>query len=509
MAEVKLPEIGEGIESGDVLEVFVKEGDIVEKGQGLVELETDKATIVVDSTHAGKITKLHVSEGDTVKIGQAIVTIEAGSESAEEEKPAAKSPPQEEAPTAKENKQEPAAEEAESREESQAAPTDSDDAEPLEEQKEKPGPAPVVKKFEAPKEEKEAVKQRQAVPSDREREDRRAESKPLRTQPLAHTEAEQSDVVVPASPAVRRFAREVGVNLAEVTGTGDGGRITREDVLEAVRGASQTHRSNGGNAASAKPPAAHTETSEPTTARGDQSRDNWGPVRVEKLPRIRRTIADRMHQSWSTIPRVTNFDDADVTELEKIRQASKADYAAAGVKLTTMPFVVKSVAQALRANPLLNATIDLESGQIVYKEYYNIGIAVDTDRGLVVPSLRNADQLSISEIAREVAALADRVRDGRFDPKDTQGSTFTISNMGAIGGSYSTPVINLPEVAILLIGRSRKMPIVRAGDEIAVRLMMPLSLSYDHRLVDGAVAARFLNDVISYLEAPSRLLLAP
>jgi pyruvate/2-oxoglutarate dehydrogenase complex dihydrolipoamide acyltransferase (E2) component len=215
-----------------------------------------------------------------------------------------------------------------------------------------------------------------------------------------------------------------------------------------------------------------------------------------------------MHQSWSTIPRVTNFDDADVTELEKIRQASKADYAAAGVKLTSMPFVIKSVAQALRGNPLLNAVIDLESGQIVYKQYYNIGVAVDTDRGLVVPSLRNADQLTISEIAREVSALADRVRSGRFDPKETQGSTFTISNMGAIGGTYSTPVINLPEVAILLIGRSRKMPIVR-GEEIAVRLMMPLSLSYDHRLVDGAVAARFLNDVISYLEAPSRLLLAP
>jgi pyruvate dehydrogenase E2 component (dihydrolipoamide acetyltransferase) len=300
--------------------------------------------------------------------------------------------------------------------------------------------------------------------------------------------------------------------LEEVTGTGEGGRITREDVLEAVRRGNQStreaHRGNGGGAAPVKAPSKPFESAPQTATPGEQSRDGFGPVRVEKLPRIRRTIAERMHQSWSTIPRVTNFDDADVTELEKIRTASKADYAAAGVKLTSMPFVIKSVAQALRGNPLLNATIDLESGQIIYKQYYNIGVAVDTDRGLVVPSLRNADQLTISEIAREVSALADRVRSGRFDPKETQGSTFTISNMGAIGGTYSTPVINLPEVAILLIGRSRKMPIVR-GDEIAVRLMMPLSLSYDHRLVDGAVAARFLNDVISYLEAPSRLLLAP
>jgi pyruvate dehydrogenase E2 component (dihydrolipoamide acetyltransferase) len=208
------------------------------------------------------------------------------------------------------------------------------------------------------------------------------------------------------------------------------------------------------------------------------------------------------------IPRVTNFDDADVTELEKIRQASKADYAAAGVKLTSMPFVIKAVAQALRANPRINAAVDLEAGQVIYKQYYNIGVAVDTERGLVVPSLRGADELSISEIARELSALAERVRSGKFDVKDTQGSTFTISNMGAIGGTYSTPIINLPEVAILLIGRSRKMPVMR-GEEIKPRLMMPLSLSYDHRVVDGADAARFLNDVISYLEAPSRLLLAP
>jgi pyruvate/2-oxoglutarate dehydrogenase complex dihydrolipoamide acyltransferase (E2) component len=205
---------------------------------------------------------------------------------------------------------------------------------------------------------------------------------------------------------------------------------------------------------------------------------------------------------------VTNFDDADVTELEEFRQSSKADYADRGIKLTTLPFVIKSVAMALRRHPLLNAALDLENNQIVYKQYVNVGVAVDTERGLVVPALRHADKLTIPEIARELATIAEQVRTGEFNLEDLRGGTFTVSNLGAIGGAYSTPIINVPEVAILLLGRTRKLPVV-VGDKIEVRLMMPLSLSYDHRLVDGAAAARFLNEVIGYLKAPSRLLLAP
>jgi pyruvate dehydrogenase E2 component (dihydrolipoamide acetyltransferase) len=295
---------------------------------------------------------------------------------------------------------------------------------------------------------------------------------------------------VAAGPAVRRFAREVGVDLARVTGTGPGGRITREDVLAVVRQTSQT--------AAAAP-------ARPSTA---TARDAWGPIRPEKMSKFRRTIAAKMHESWTTCPRVTNFDDADVTDLEKIRTSSKDDYAKKGIKLTSLPFVIKAVASALKNHPAINASVDLEHDQIIYKEYVNIGIAVDTERGLVVPSLRSADTLSIADIARALAQIAENVREGNFSVADLQGSTFTISNLGAIGGTYSTPIINTPEVAILLIGRSRKMPVI-VDEEIAVRLMMPLSLSYDHRLVDGATAARFLNDVIDYLEAPSRLLLAP
>jgi pyruvate dehydrogenase E2 component (dihydrolipoamide acetyltransferase) len=241
---------------------------------------------------------------------------------------------------------------------------------------------------------------------------------------------------------------------------------------------------------------------------GTPSQDDYGPIRVDRMTKIRKTIAAQMHKSWETVPRVVNFDDADVTELEAFRQTSKDDYASRGIKLTTMPFLIKAVATALKHHPSLNANLDTENEQIIYKDYVNLGIAVDSDRGLVVPTLKNADQMSIPDIAYALADLAARVRNNDFAVSDLRGGTFTISNLGAIGGTYSTPIVNVPEVAILLVGRSRKLPVVMDDDSIRPRLMMPLSLAYDHRLVDGATAARFLNDVIAYLEAPSRLLLA-
>jgi pyruvate dehydrogenase E2 component (dihydrolipoamide acetyltransferase) len=243
-------------------------------------------------------------------------------------------------------------------------------------------------------------------------------------------------------------------------------------------------------------------------AEGSGTRDDYGPIRVERMTKIRKTIAAKMHASWSTVPRVTNFDDADVTDLERLRQASKDDYAAQGLKLTTMPFLIKAVATALRHHADVNAVIDSENEQIIYKNYVNIGIAVDTENGLVVPVLRDVDKMGIPEITRKLAEMAGKVRSGQFAVNELRGGTFTISNLGAIGGQYSTPIVNVPEVAILLVGRSRKLPVVMPDDSIQPRLMMPLSLSYDHRLVDGGAAARFLNDIIGYLEAPSRLLLA-
>jgi pyruvate dehydrogenase E2 component (dihydrolipoamide acetyltransferase) len=226
------------------------------------------------------------------------------------------------------------------------------------------------------------------------------------------------------------------------------------------------------------------------------------------MSRLRQTIARNMTASYTTIPQLTNFDDVDVTELEDMREQSKADYADRGIKLTTLPFLIKAAASALKRHPLLNASVDMENHEIIYKEYVHIGIAVDTDRGLVVPVLRDVDRKSISQIASEIDELATTVRDGQFDLDILRGGTFTISNLGSVGGTYSTPIINPPQVAILLVGRTRTMPQI-IDDAVCPRLMMPLSITYDHRLVDGAAAARFLNEVKSFLAAPGRLLLAP
>ncbi|MEM8735398.1 MAG: 2-oxo acid dehydrogenase subunit E2, partial [Planctomycetota bacterium] len=296
-----------------------------------------------------------------------------------------------------------------------------------------------------------------------------------------------------------------------VGGTGPGGRIQREDVLRAVREASARPAaapSNTGMTTTNTPTATSSGAVANLDLPGEAASDDYGPVRVERMSKIRKTIANQMHKSWSTVPRVTNFDDADVTELEAFRKSSKDDYASQGIKLTTMPFLIKAVATALRTHPSMNAVIDMDADEIVYRDYVNVGIAVDTDRGLVVPNIRNVDSMGIPGIAKSLADLAGRVRTGDFGVNELRGGTFTISNLGAIGGTYSTPIVNVPEVAILLVGRTRKLPVVMEDDSIEARQMMPLSLSYDHRLVDGATAARFLNDVIGYLEAPSRLLLA-
>ena len=310
--------------------------------------------------------------------------------------------------------------------------------------------------------------------------------------------------------------------MSSVRGSGEGGRVTRDDVLAVVRSANQAVRTgasasqpstpaSGGGAVPASgggsAPAAEAAPRDPSLP-GTADTDDYGPIRVERMSKIRKTIAAQMHASWTGVPRVTNFDDADITDLERLRQSSKDDYAAQGLKLTTMPFLIKAVATALRHHPSVNAVIDQENEQVIYKDYVNVGIAVDTERGLVVPVMPNTDRMGVPEIARGLAKLSGKVRGGQFAVSDLRGGTFTISNLGAIGGAYSTPIVNIPEVAILLVGRSRKMPVVMPDDSIQPRLMMPLSLSYDHRLVDGATAARFLNDIIGYLEAPSRLLLA-
>lgn len=459
--DFKLPNLGEGVESGEVLSILVKEGDTIVKDQNVVELETDKATVEVPCPHAGTIAKIHVKEGDTVPIGGVLLSVEAAAAGSA---PAAKTPAPAAAPA-------PTAQPA-------AAPAP---APP------KPAPAPAVAK-------------QPAAPA--------ATAVAAKPAPAPHRQTpDEDDGTAPAAgPAIRRLARELGVDLARVRGTGEQGRILREDVINAVRHANNMAGASAPAVPSPRPaPAPVAEVSRP----GDVGADAFGPIRTERASKIRRTIAERMMQSWTTIPQLTNFDDADVTELEKQRSASKDDYARSGIKLTLLPFIMKAAALSLRRHPVLNATFDAENGQIIYKDYVNLGMAVDTDRGLVVPVIRGVDRMNIPDIARALSQMAENVRGNNFSLDDLRGGSFTISNLGSVGGQYSTPIVNPGEVAILLPGRAKQLPVVMDDGEIEPRLILPLSISYDHRLVDGAAAARFLNEVIGYLESPTRLLLAP
>lgn len=449
--QITLPHLGENIESGDVLSIFVAEGDVISAEQDLIEVETDKATMPIPSPQAGKVAKILVSEGDTIAVGAPILEIDAA-----EAAPLAATPP---APPAQE---EPIPAPA-------AAPTQA--AKPI-----PPAPEDSIPTIVEPELE-------QAPP---------VSATALQEQPEIPATAGDGHAAAAAAPSVRRLARELGVELRRVRPS-NGNRITEEDVRAYIR------QSNV-EAAEARPKG--------VTPPGVADSDSRGAVRREKMSRLRQTIARNMFASYSTIPQLTNFDDVDLTELERIRKDSKDDYATQGVKLTSMPFLVKAIAAALRQHPVLNASVSESGEEVIYKEYVNVGIAVDTERGLIVPVLRDADRKSIPQIAKELANMAESARAGSFAIEDLRGGTFTISNLGAVGGTYSTPIINPPEVAILLAGRSRTLPMYVNG-QLEPRLMLPLSLTYDHRVVDGAAAARFLNDVKKYLANPGRLLLAP
>jgi pyruvate dehydrogenase E2 component (dihydrolipoamide acetyltransferase) len=493
--QIKLPSLGENIESGDVLSILVSEGDVVTKDQDLLELETDKATMPVPSPQAGKITKVLVSEGDTVPVGGPIFEIETegaaanGAAEAKPQKPAAKKP----AEPAKEKhapQEEAAEDETEAVIEQEKEPEKPAAKPAAKTAKKTPPPPPEPAVPVVVEEEEEGVaEEAPAAP---------AKSAPKK-KPAAKPSIAEGDVPgdgrasAAAGPAVRRLARLLGVDLRRVRPSSESGRITEDDLRSYVRKMQAE---------------AEAKAVKGVTPPGAPESDAWGAVRREKTSRMRQTIARNMVQSYTKIPQLTNFDDVDVTELEHLRKESQKDYDSRGIKLTTMPFLVKAVAVGLRHHPIVNASVNDDATEIIYKEYVNIGIAVDTEKGLVVPVLRDADRKNIPQIAEEVIHLAELARTGKFTIDDLRGGTFSISNLGAIGGTYSTPIINPPEAAILLIGRSRMMPQYVDG-AFQPRLMMPLSITYDHRIVDGAAAARFLNDVKGYLANPGRLLLAP
>ena len=433
--DVRLPELGENIEAGDVAAVLVSPGDQVEKDAPLVELETDKAVVEVPAPEAGVVTAIHVKAGDTINVGDTIASLEsAGQESADSE-PAAGDPggaaasPDPPAP---------------------AAGSDSGAAPP-----QPPAPAPAA--------------QPEAAAA-------AAADEPSAARPI------------PATPAVRRLAREIGVDIDAVAGTGPGGRILLDDVKATAKRLLQA-------------PAAGVLPAAPPLPDFAQ----WGPIERTAMNAVRRTTATHLTAAWQTVPAVTQQDKADITELERLRKQYGARAEAAGGKLTVTAILVKVVAAALKLFPQFNASVDLQRSEVVYKRYYHVGIAVDTERGLLVPVIRDADRMNIIAISRALGEVSARARARKLTVAEMQGGTFTISNLGGIGGSHFTPIVNVPEVAILGVSRAAWEPVWQDGAFVP-RLRLPLSLTYDHRLIDGADGIRFLRWVVEALEQP--LLLA-
>ena len=433
--DVKLPELGENIEAGEVAAVLVSPGDRVEKDAPLVELETDKAVVEVPAPEAGVVTAIHVKAGDTISVGDTIASLESASAESggDDSGSSAAQPSTDQAP----------------------APPPADAP---------PGPA--------------APPAQPAAPA-------RPAAQPEAAAPAAEPAGARP---VPATPAVRRLAREIGVDIDAVTGTGPGGRILPDDVKATAK---RLLQAPAAGALPAAPPL-------PDFAR-------WGPVERTAMNAVRRTTATHLTAAWQTVPAVTQQDKADITELERLRKQYGARAEAAGGKLTVTAILVKVVATALKLFPQFNASLDLPRAEVVYKRYYHVGIAVDTERGLLVPVIRDADQMNILAISRALGEISARARARKLAVAEMQGGTFTISNLGGIGGSHFTPIVNAPEVAILGVSRAAWEPVWQ-DDAFVPRLRLPLSLAYDHRLIDGADGIRFLRWVVEALEQP--LLLA-
>lgn len=430
---ITLPELGEGVDSVDVVTVLVAVGDRIEEEQSLIEVETDKASVEVPSTAAGTVTEVHVSPGDVLGEAASIITLEPAEDRA--------------------------------------------DASPLVPELD---PVPVP---EPPPEENEETVRPVSVQGPTE------EPFPAALAPPPPAPLHDGKKSIPAAPTVRRFAREVGVEIGKVPGSGPGGRISIEDVKAHANSLLTGASAGAVGAATADLP----------------NLERWGPVRREAMSKVRRLTAENLTRAWVTAPQVTNHELADITDLEEFRKHYRERVEAAGAKLTMTAILVKVVATTLKAFPTLNAAVDMANREIVFRDSIHIGVAVDTERGLLVPVIRDADRKNLTEIAVELDDLATRSRSRKLMPDEMQGGTFSISNLGGIGGTGFSPIINWPEVAILGVSRGRIEAQWHEGG-FRPRLMLPLSLSYDHRLVDGADAARFLSRLVQVLEKP--LLLA-
>lgn len=447
--EIKLPVLGEGVDAGTVAGVLVAAGDSVEADAPLIELETDKAVIEVPATEAGVVASLPVKAGDTVAVGQVIAIIEPGAPAPEAQASDA-SVPEAQAPEAQ--APEPAA--AQQRQRGDPPPPAS--------------APPAANAAPAPAAERPAA--------------------PPPTAPAPADEFNLPEWPIPATPNTRRFARELGVDITAVQGTGNGGRIRSGDVVRTARSMLEAAGAGAGGSAAPPPPLP------------DFSR--WGRIEREPMSGIRRATATHLSTAWTAVPHVTQHDQADVTELDRLRKRFGPRVQAAGGKLTMTAIAVRVAASALRVFPRFASSVDMASREVILKRYTHVGVAVDTDRGLLVPVIRDADRKNVTELSVEIGQLAARARDGKLTLEEMQGGCFTITNLGGLGGTAFTPIVNYPEVAILGISRSRITPVHDGGGGFAPRLLLPLSLSYDHRVIDGADAVRFLRWIVEALEHP-------
>jgi pyruvate dehydrogenase E2 component (dihydrolipoamide acetyltransferase) len=479
VTEFKVPELGENVTSADVSRLMVNVGDTIVREQPVLELETDKATVEVPSSVAGVITAIKVKKGDTVQVGAVVLTVDEGAADA-----AAGASAPEEAPSGGDDRTgtrdrataATPATPATSRPAAAAAPAEPRDREEAEADRPEHAEHKVV-----------SMPPR-AAPAGR------ADPPEARTQTADAAPRAERGPAAPASPSVRRLAREVGVDVNDVQGTGPGGRISQDDVKEHARRILSSVGAAGGAPGGVR------------AVRPLPDFQKWGEVERQPWSNIRRTTADHLSHAWSVVPHVTQFDKADVTALEALRARYRPDVEKAGGSLTVTAILVKVVAAALRRFPQFNASLDVERGEIVFKQYVGIGVAVDTERGLLVPVIRDADRKNITQIAVELHALAAKARDRKLTLEEMSGGSLSVSNLGGIGGTYFTPIVNWPEVAILGVSRSTTEPVWRPSTDgqsaFEPREMLPLSLSYDHRVVDGADAIRFLRWVVEAIEQP-------
>ena len=474
--EFKIPELGENVTAGDVVRVLVSNGDTLAQDQPVLELETDKATIEVPSNVSGTVKDIKVKQGDRVKVGQVVLTLDDGG-----------------AAPAKDASAAPAAEERQAAEEDKAQP-EKEGARPKPQSVETAAEGGLSQKASAGEKPQEAG----AAPPER---DETARQKPrgevveisrgartaqpqIQQPPAPVAEAEREGAPAPAAPSVRRLARELGVDIRRISGSGHGGRIVQEDVQAYVRDVMSAGGTGAAPSAQALP---------------DFSK--WGEVERKPMSNIRRKTSEHLSQAWQTIPHVTQHDKADITALEALRKQYGPQAEKAGGKLTMTAIALKVLASAMKRFPQFNSSVDAARNEILYKKAIHVGVAVDTERGLLVPVIRDVDRKGIIDLSVELTKLSEKARAGKLSLDEMQGAGCTITNLGGIGGTMFTPIVNWPEVAILGISRSAQEP-AWTGGGFEPRLMLPLSLSYDHRVIDGADAARALRWMAEAFEQP-------